>query len=100
MSVVERAIKKLRDASPQPSNEPAVPVTGKAEDVVIGSLVSSATHPLPDFVHQLPTVKKSGKVMATGRIVVSADGKSRIVTLNGTTAKGKKFSNTAVYDKG
>jgi len=45
-------------------------------------------------------VKKGGKVMATGRIAVSADGKSRVVTLNGTTAKGKKFSNTAVYDKG
>ena len=44
-------------------------------------------------------VKKSGKVVATGRIVVSADGKSRVVTLNGTTAKGKKFTNTAVYDK-
>ena len=46
------------------------------------------------------TVKKGGKVTATGRIAVSADGKSRIVTLNGTTAKGKKFTNTAVYDKG
>ena len=45
------------------------------------------------------TVKKSGKVVDTGRIVVSADGKSRVVTLNGTTAKGKKFTNTAVYDK-
>jgi hypothetical protein len=45
-------------------------------------------------------VKKGGKVTATGRIAVSADGKSRVVTLNGTTAKGKKFSNTAVYDKG
>ena len=37
--------------------------------------------------------------MAQGRIVVSADGKSRVVTLNGTTANGKKFTNTAVYDK-
>ena len=45
------------------------------------------------------TVKKGGQVVATGRIVVSADGKSRVVTLNGTTAKGKKFTNTAVYDK-
>ena len=45
------------------------------------------------------TVKKSGKIMVTGRIVVSADGKSRVVTLNGTTAKGEKFTNTAVYDK-
>jgi hypothetical protein len=45
------------------------------------------------------TVKKGGKVTSTGRIAVSADGKSRVVTLNGTTAKGKKFTNTAVYDK-
>jgi len=45
------------------------------------------------------TVKKGGKVVATGRIVVAADGKSRVVTLNGTTAKGKKFTNKAFYDK-
>ena len=43
--------------------------------------------------------KKGGKVVAQGRIVVSADGKSRVVTLNGTTAKGQKFTNTAFYDK-
>ena len=40
-----------------------------------------------------------GRVMATGRIVVSADGKSRTVTTNGTDAKGKKVKNTSVYDK-
>ena len=45
------------------------------------------------------TAKKGGKVMTTSRIVVSADGKSRVVNANGTTAKGKKFSNTVVYDK-
>ena len=45
------------------------------------------------------TAKKNGKVMVTGRIVVSEDGKSRTVTLNGTTPKGKKFKNVAVYDK-
>jgi len=43
--------------------------------------------------------KKNGKVMVTGQIVVSADGKNRTVTLNGTTPKGKKFKNVAVYDK-
>ena len=43
--------------------------------------------------------KKGGKVVSQGRIVVSADGKSRVVTLNGTTPKGKRFTNTAVYDK-
>jgi hypothetical protein len=43
--------------------------------------------------------RKSRKVVATGRVVVSADGKSRTVTTSGTTAKGKEFKNTAVYDK-
>jgi hypothetical protein len=45
------------------------------------------------------TVKKGGKVIDTGRIVVSADGKRRTVTVSGTTPKGKKFKNVVVYDK-
>jgi hypothetical protein len=45
------------------------------------------------------TVKKDGKVIDTGRSVVSADGKSRTVTVSGTTPKGKKFTNVVVYDK-
>ena len=45
------------------------------------------------------TTMKDGKVVWTGRITVSADGKSRTVTLNGTGADGKKFSGKAVYDK-
>jgi hypothetical protein len=45
------------------------------------------------------TVKKDGKVVTSGRIVVSADGKSRTVTTHGTDAKGMKVSGTAVYDK-
>jgi hypothetical protein len=43
--------------------------------------------------------KKNGKVTVTGQIVVSTDGKTRTVTLTGTTPKGKKFKNVAVYDK-
>ncbi len=45
------------------------------------------------------TVKKGGKVTTSGRIVVSADGKSRTVTVSGTDPQGKKFKSTAVYDK-
>ena len=45
------------------------------------------------------TVKKDGKVTATGRIVVSADGKSRTVSTTGTDAEGKKVKNNAVYEK-
>lgn len=45
------------------------------------------------------TVKKGEKVVATGKIVVAEDGKSRTVTISGTTPEGKKFHNVAVYDK-
>jgi hypothetical protein len=45
------------------------------------------------------TGKKGGNVTITGRVVVSADGKSRTVNASGTDAKGNKFSATSVYDK-
>ena len=44
-------------------------------------------------------VKKDGKVTVTGRVIVSADGKSRTVTTSGTDAEGKKVKNKVVYDK-
>jgi len=44
-------------------------------------------------------MKKGGKATTSGRIVVSADGKSRTVTTSGTDSKGKKFKSIAVYDK-
>ena len=50
--------------------------------------------------HTLSMVaKKGGKQTLTGTIVVSADGKSRTVTTNGTDANGKKVRNVTVYDK-
>ena len=45
------------------------------------------------------TNKKGDKVMMRGRAVVSADGKTRTVTVTGTDANGKKYTSTAVYDK-
>ncbi len=45
------------------------------------------------------TNKKDGKVTLTGKIVLSADGKSRTVTISGTDAKGKKVTYSTVYDK-
>ncbi len=45
------------------------------------------------------TNKKDSKVTITGRIVVSADGKSRTVTVSGTDAQGKNVPYTATYDK-
>jgi hypothetical protein len=45
------------------------------------------------------TNKKGDKVTISGRGVVSAGGKTRTVTINGTDSDGKKFTSTAVYDK-
>ena len=41
-------------------------------------------------------MKKGGKVMVSGKIVVAADGKSRTVTAMGRNAKGKMVRNTAI----
>lgn len=45
------------------------------------------------------TLKKDGKVVGGGRVVVSPDGKSRTVTVNATDKTGTKLHSTAVYDK-
>ena len=45
------------------------------------------------------TAKKENKITLTGTIVVSANGKTRTVTTHGRDAKGKRVTNTAVYDK-
>jgi hypothetical protein len=37
--------------------------------------------------------------MMSGRITVSADGKTRTGHMKGTDSTGKKVSTTAVYDK-
>ena len=45
------------------------------------------------------TGKKGTRVMISGRVVVSADGKTRTAHVNGTSPSGQKFHTTAVYDK-
>jgi hypothetical protein len=44
-------------------------------------------------------VRKSGKIIASGRIVVSADGKRRTVTTVGMNARGRKVRSVAVYNR-
>jgi hypothetical protein len=68
------------------------PVTGDATSD------SRALKQIDDRTLEL-TVKKGGKVTITGKAVVSADGKSRTVTVSGTNAEGKKVTSTSVYDK-
>jgi hypothetical protein len=45
------------------------------------------------------TNKKDGKVTVHGKIVVSADGKTRTVTVSTKDPAGKKVEFSAVYDK-
>jgi hypothetical protein len=57
-----------------------------------------AYKPIDDHTMAL-TEKKGGKTIITGRVVISADGKSRTVTVDEPDANGKKMSITFVYDK-
>jgi hypothetical protein len=43
--------------------------------------------------------KKDGKETLSARIVLSADGKTRTVTVSGTDASGAKITSTQIYDK-
>lgn len=45
------------------------------------------------------TQKKAGKVVATGRRVISKDGKVMTVTTKGTNAKGQAVANLEVFDR-
>jgi len=59
---------------------------------------SAAYRMVNDRTNEITTMK-NGKVVWTGQIMVAKNGKSRTVTINGTDAKGKKFSEKAYYDK-
>jgi hypothetical protein len=43
--------------------------------------------------------KKGGSVATSGKIVVSADGKTRTLTTSGKNAAGKMLNGKSVYDK-
>jgi hypothetical protein len=45
------------------------------------------------------SLTKAGKVTTSGRLAVSADGKTRTTTTTTTDPQGKKVASTAVYDK-
>jgi lipopolysaccharide export LptBFGC system permease protein LptF len=59
---------------------------------------SAAYKRVNDRTNEITTMK-DGKIVWSGRITVSTDGKSRTVTLSGTGADGKAFHGKAVYDK-
>lgn len=54
--------------------------------------------PVNDYTNNT-IATKAGKVAMTGVITVAKDGKSRVVKLMGTDAKGKKFTDITYYDR-
>ena len=72
--------------------EVAAPGTGFAWDTIAVKQVNANT--LTD-----ERSKKGGKYHATGRTVVSKDGKTMTMTLKGTNADGKAFTAVNVFDK-
>ena len=77
-----------------------VKVTVNGIDPVIGDSTSDARSykKRDDRTSEFNTMNH-GRVVGSGRIVVSADGKSRTVVTSGTDRDGKPFKNVAVYDK-
>ena len=45
------------------------------------------------------TLKRAGKVVATGTRAISKDGKVMTITAKGTNAKGQAFNDVQVFDK-
>jgi hypothetical protein len=72
---------------------------GKDYPVTGDSSVDTRSYKRVDAHTLKLTNKKGDKVAMSGTATVSADGKTRTVTISGTDASGKKISATAVYDK-
>jgi hypothetical protein len=88
------------DADGKPSHTEWVgKFDGKEFPVTNDPLIDSRSYKKINDNTLAMTNKKGGKVVSTGRIVVSADGKTRTLSLNGTDSAGKKVSSMAVYDK-
>jgi hypothetical protein len=80
-------------------NEWTGKVDGKDYPVTGDSSADTRSYKRVDAHTLKLTNKKGDKVTMSGTATVSADGKTRTVTISGTDASGKKVSATAVYDK-
>ena len=72
---------------------------GQAYKIEGSAIADMASYkPMNDHTNEL-TLMKDGKVVVTGMIKVSKDGKSRAVTTTMTDANGKKHTDKAYYTK-
>lgn len=87
------------DAGKPTHNEWTGKFDGKGYPVVGSATADTRTYTEVDDHTLTFAESKGGKVTISGRIVVSADGKSRTVTTSATNAQGATINATAVYDK-
>lgn len=88
------------DAQGQPTHTTWIGKFDGKDYAIVGDPVSTtrAYKKIDDHTTEFAE-KKDGKVTIRGRVVVTADGKSRTVTGTGTDATGRKVKYSAVYDK-
>lgn len=72
---------------------------GKDYPVTGNNYTNSRSYQQLNAHTMLMTNKKDGKTVNTGRMVISADGKTRTVQVTQMDPAGKNLSATAVYDK-
>jgi hypothetical protein len=83
------------------SNAVVLPPGGSGPGVWVPTPPAFLPYLLPQWGFVVPfAMSSSSQFRPPGPpSLVSSDGKSRTVTVSGTTPKGKKFKNVAVYDK-
>ena len=72
---------------------------GKDYPVIGDSTSDARSYKKRDDRNSQFNIMNHGRVVGSGRITVSADGKSRTVITNGSDRDGNPFKNVSVYDK-
>jgi hypothetical protein len=95
-----KAVVEGVDGSGQPiHNEWTGKFDGKDYPVTGDKITDTRAVQQVDATHFKLTGKKDGKVVTTGTIVTSADGKTRTLNVKAKDASGKAVTATFVYDK-
>ena len=86
------------DADGKPINENSTIAWDGTDQKVDEPGITVAVKPVDDQTVDY-TVKSDGKVIVTGHVVASSDGKTVTAKEQGVDEKGRKLDNTEVFDK-
>lgn len=74
-------------------------VNGKPHKVINSPLFDAVSYQAVNGSSNQVTLMKDGKVVSSGTVTVSEDGKSRVVKMTMRDGNGKSYTDTAYYDK-